>query len=338
MLKSLMSASIVLALTVPVLPVAGEVYLDFKQAQVVGNAPGNVKLDLTRTPEGLRVSWPEGARTPLEVMVRQASASPLFALPENPIRLKLKLPDDSAVHHVHLRFRDAGNEIFQYSRVPAIPAEDGWMVIEYPARPGNANVIYGGDKNRQIDWPLRLHSVVLSIDNSARAGEATLAGIDMEAPSLPPEWLSFASGVRVGGVQRSTTTAEPGENQTRLTWTAETPNPIEISVVPSKNLDVPPTGPVMLVMELPENSPVHHVHLRFRDANGEIHQSSAAAAPGRKQYGFDILHPTVIYGGDKNRQIDWPLRFHSVVLSFNPTGQPGEAILDGIYCTPAALP
>lgn len=161
-------------------------------------------------------------------------------------------------------------------------------------------------------------------------------------PAQGAPWTPFNRGAHVVGTQKDTTKVEKQADGIKVTWQAGTPSPIELLPDGSPaRLDEPPEGPVELRAVFPAGTPVRQLHLRFRDASGETFQFSAVPAAGKPATAF-VLDPAKasgIWGGDKNRGFDWPLRFHSVVLSLDKSGRAGEAVLQSVDCRlpPASL-
>lgn len=315
---------------------AGTPYLNFSTVKLQPVGPQRSVTAIQPAASGTTISWPARTPSPIEVAVPAASAAEITAAPAEPVELKLKMADNTPVRQLHLRFRDAGGEIHQFSAVPGPAAADGRRNIRFQVIPGSASSVWSGDGNHRLDPPFRLHSIVLSLYQSEKPGAVELESLEVPPPPSAPQWIAFEPGVRV---HPQTVTAQSRPGGARIQWPAGTPSPVSVSPVmrTPEPLEEPPLSPVELQLEPLTDSPVRQIHLRFRDAKGEIFQFSANAAPGRDRIAFTI-DPAVassIWGGDQNRKIDWPLHFHSLLFSLDQSGRPGDVTVKSLQVRPA---
>lgn len=82
------------------------------------------------------------------------------------------------------------------------------------------------------------------------------------------------------------------------------------------------------------------VVLRLTDAGNEVHQYRWGALDftGWRELRADLENPLVVYGGDENKAIDWPVRLTQVIIDHGPNPAKGVVCVDDISYETDAQP
>ncbi len=122
--------------------------------------PGSdqVKCDNSRTSDGRNIpviSWGEPAPQSIELEI-QSETPKLPPFDRALFALRLHVPEPLTVDRISLRLMDAGGEVFQFVKPLSDTTLHGDVTLEYTVAEGATRSIWGGDKNRSIDWPLHV--------------------------------------------------------------------------------------------------------------------------------------------------------------------------------------
>lgn len=170
---------------------------------------------------------------------------------------------------------------------------------------------------------LFLTAGILSATELLRFDEA---GFRVEGRKFPGSELVRTESIPLSGSDRK---------GTALRWSNPVPTAIELGIVSPASPEIGKFEEAVfsLNVEFPEPLELRRIALRLRDSKGEIFQfinKKTGTFSGKLKLDYRVADDgsaSAVWGGNKNRKIDWPLRFHGIAIDCNRKTLPGARIL-----------
>ena len=267
----------------------------------------------------IRISWEKERASFVSFFLRTPQ---LFAEEAAKLAVDVGVPvcsDRAKIHAVNLLFMDRNGEIFQLQQSRTLP--DGeWNVIRFDAsgilKPG-VIVHKGGDG--KVDFPVRLLGFNFELRPDAAADGSILVGCwERLKPQKRWErggWTVYGEGYKLARSADDSeliVTRTPGGRSYASLFTTKPP-------VLAKDASSWPKS--VEISFRPEKVAVHSVSFLVQDASGETFQVKEDITPvvgQSRSLRFDLARipqgrSLIVYGGDGNRKLDYPVR----LLGFN---------------------
>lgn len=332
--RSLLFAALLLpavGMALPVLDSAQKTRVNQSELRRQSVAPG-------QAPDGtpmLALQWNNAAANYLEFTVDKPVALPEFD--SAVLKLDLYWPENTAVGKLNLRITDSTGETLQYP-LPVRELKPGRQTLEAVLTPTSAGGSWGGNKNKKIDFPARVTGMSVDFNRKDGDGELWLGKAELlpEVKTGKTVVEPAAAGVRVhdGAKRQQSVEAATVEGKAayQVKWDAAAAKWLEFAFSPQ--LPAIPefaSGRFEVELMIPENSKVSRVNLRLADKSGETFQYPlpiAGLKPGWNVVALRINPADVRkvghWGGDKNHQLDFPVRLIGFSVDYPAGSGAGE--------------
>lgn len=332
--RSLLFAALLLpsvGMALPVLDSAQKTRVNQSELRQQSVAPG-------QAPDGtpmLALTWNNSAANYLEFTVDKPVNLPEFD--SAVLKLDLYWPENTAVGKLNLRITDSTGETLQYP-LPIKELKPGRQTLEATLTPTSAGGSWGGNKNKKIDFPARVTG--MSVDFNRKDGDGKLwLG---KAELLPEVKIGklivdpAVAKVRIhdGAKRQQSAEAATVEEKSayQVKWDAAAAKWLEFSFAPQ--LPVLPefvSGRFEVELMIPESGKVGRVNLRLADKSGETFQYPlpiTGLKPGWNVVALRInpadARKVGHWGGDKNHQLDFPVRLIGFSVDYPAGSGAGE--------------
>ena len=133
-----------------------ELLCDFAKVPVSLWQSGEFGQTITKEKDGIIVRFHSGKRN--FVAVKPDFREEITAFDRGHLFLELELPEHSNLKAVAVRFRDMNGEVFQWkSDIKKLRGK----AVHIPITVENFQYSYGKKANKKVDFPLRLHTILL---------------------------------------------------------------------------------------------------------------------------------------------------------------------------------
>lgn len=240
------------------------------------------------------------------------------------------LPTKANIHAVDILFMDRSNEIFQLKQ-DLNPPDGTWTLLRFNAAgilQKGVIVHKGGDG--KVDFPVRLLGFNFELrPDAAEDGSILVKGYELAKPLSrwePGAWTVYGNGFKLA----------KGANDSELTVSraadARSYASLFSTRLPVLAKDEAAWPKSVEIAFRPETVGVHSVSFLVQDAKGETFQLKESFAPvvdTTKILRFDLTRfvtgeKLVIYGGDKNRKLDYPVKLLGFNFEFAKSDRPGK--------------
>lgn len=151
---------------------AGELVIDAAESPVNVGGGQSAAVEEIDGKKALRLNWDPAKARWFEFSFTNRPA-PIESFESARFGIELFVPEQFAASRVNLRLTDKNGETFQFT-IPAAELKPGWQLAPLRVNgSGTPNAgVWGGDKNKQLDFPVRVTG--LSVDYPANSGAGTL--------------------------------------------------------------------------------------------------------------------------------------------------------------------
>lgn len=293
-----------------------------------------------QSPDGkpmLAVKWNCAAASYLEFSFDKPVALPEFRAGD--LDVDLFIPENAPIRKISLRITDAQGETLQYQLTGKI--QSGSQTLRCQLKDTNPSS-WGTKKNGKIDFPAKFSGMSVDFDRKDGNGELRIGKIEFTpAPLEAGDLVTDAaeSPVNVGGGLSAAAEVIDGKKALRLNWDAAKARWFEFSFknppAPIEQFESARFGVELFV---PEQFAASRVNLRLTDKNGETFQFSVPAAelkPGWQLVPFRVNGSGApnagSWGGDKNKQLDFPVRVTGLSVDYPANSGAGTLGLGKIF-------
>lgn len=324
-------------------PAAGPVALRVNQA-----AQRQQSAAPAQSPDGktmLQVKWDCSAANYLEFNFDKPV--PLTEFKEGDLDVEFFVPENAPIRKVSFRITDSQGETLQY-QLTGDKLEPGRKVVRCRLKDVNPSS-WGGKKNGKIDFPANATGISIDFNRKEGDGELWIGKIEFTpAPLDAGEQVidaAAAAPVNVGNAKEREQSAAveeiDGKKALRVNWDAAKGRWLEFSFraasAPIEQFD---SARFDVELFVPQNCSADRAALRFSDKNGETFQFSIPLA-GLKT-GWNLVPLRIngsgvpnagVWGGDKNRQLDFPIRLTGMSVDYPANSGAGTLAVGKIFLT-----
>lgn len=239
-------------------------------------------------------------------------------------------PDTANIHAVNLLFMDRDNETFQLKQT-LNPPDGKWTLLRFNAAgilQKGVIVHKGGDG--KVDFPVRLLGFNFELrPDAAEDGSILVKGYEQAKPLTrwePGAWTVYGNGFKLAkGADDSELVISRAPDARSYASLFST----RLPVLAKEEAAWPKSVEIAF---RPETVAVHSVSFLVQDAGGETFQLKENFTPvvdATKILRFDLTRLVkgenlVVYGGDKNRRLDYPVKLLGFNFEFAKSDLPGK--------------
>ena len=122
---------------------------------------------------GTAVRWGNPAPAAMELGLVSPASPEIGRFEQATFSLRVEFPEPVELRRIVLRLRDSSGELFQFVNNVS-GTFSGKRQLDYRVAEGAAAAVWGGDRNRKIDWPLRFHGIAVDCSARTRSGAVIL--------------------------------------------------------------------------------------------------------------------------------------------------------------------
>ncbi len=310
-----------------------------QQSAELGAAPDGRKM--------INLKWDNSAAKYLELVFRNAPSLPEFESAE--LKVDVFMPEKFQIKKFNLRLADSTGEVFQY-QLPTRDLRPGLQTISATIKAAGGFASWGGNKNKTIDFPVKLAGFSVDFAATEGTGEMSIGSVDFSPAALTAGELlldAATAKVTVNSAQdrrqsARTTAAPDGRQALQLKWDAGAAKYLEFSFQ-GKQPQVEKFAKARFEVEIyvTENTKAGKLNLRLADTTGEVFQFNILPkqplAPGWHTLPVRIagegIQKAPHWGGDKNHVLDFPLKLAGFSVDFPAGSGEGEVFLGKVSVT-----
>lgn len=141
--------------------------------------PGLDQVKIERAPlsgsrrNGTAVRWGDPVPVAMELGLVSPASPEIGRFEQATFSLRVEFPEPVELRRIVLRLRDSRGELFQFVNNVS-GTFSGKRQLDYRVAEGAAAAVWGGDRNRKIDWPLRFHGIAVDCSARTRSGAVIL--------------------------------------------------------------------------------------------------------------------------------------------------------------------
>ncbi len=310
-----------------------------QQSAELGAAPDGRKM--------VNLKWNNSAAKYLELVFRNGPTLPEFE--SAGLKVEVFMPEKFQIKKFNLRLADSSGETFQY-QLPTSDLKPGLQTISATIKAAGGFSSWGGNKNRTIDFPVKLAGFSVDFAATEGTGEMSVGSVDFTPAELTPGELllnAATTKVTINSAQdrrqsAQTTAAPDGKQALQLKWNAGAAKYLEFSFQ-GKQPQVEKFAEARFEVEIyvTENTRAGKINLRLADADGEIFQFNILPkqplAPGWHTLPLRItgegIQKASHWGGDKDHKLDFPVKLAGFSIDFPAGSGEGEVFLGKVSVT-----
>lgn len=299
------------------------------------------------TPEGLRLSWDAEKFIYAELLTEKMPEIEAFEKAE--FKASVRSSGACPVRIFNLRLIDATGENFQWnSQVEWSKAGD--YVVSYQVTPENADLHWGGNNDKKIDFPAKFAGFSVDFLRGSGKGSVVITGAEVRSDDgssglIHAEEKLILADFSGDGASSPALNLNRGDERGQslrrekeglvITWDGTKHPYFEWNLKEALPLPQFTSGTVRVKLNATDAASVWRFNLRMIDAANETLQWEEKVdwtAPGEKELVFNIA-PTNCsqsWGGKVDGKITFPVRFLGVSADFKPGSGTGSVTIESI--------